>query len=116
MNLALLFERSEFRALQIWFYNGQRKIGIERQSSFVTFLAHERKVSIKQGVCSFLWWQRNEPKKATADKILALKKLSFHTMLKTRYAQTVKQKTYLMIMFFNHLTITAKFYNAEEII
>ena len=73
MNLALLFERSEFRALQIWFYNGQRKIGIGRQSSFVTFLAHERKVSIKCR-CSFLWWQRNEPKKATADKILALKK------------------------------------------
>ena len=41
------------------------------------------------------------------------KKLSFHTMLKTRYAQTVKQKTYSMIMFFNNLTITAKFYNAE---
>ena len=50
MNLALLFERSEFRALQIWFYNGQRKIGIGRQSSFVTFLAHERKVSIKMQV------------------------------------------------------------------
>ena len=34
-------------------------------------------------------------------------------MLKTRFAQTVKQKTYSMIMFFNNLTITAKFYNAE---
>ena len=54
MNLALLFERSEFRALQIWFYNGQRKIGIERQSSFVTFLAHERKVSIKMQVFIYL--------------------------------------------------------------
>ena len=36
-------------------------------------------------------------------------------MLKTRYAQTVKQKTYSMIMFFNNLVITAKFYNAENI-
>ena len=34
-------------------------------------------------------------------------------MLKTRYAQTVKQKAYSMIMFFNNLVITAKFYNAE---
>ena len=34
-------------------------------------------------------------------------------MLKTRYAQTVKQKAYSMIMFFNNLAITAKFYNAE---
>ena len=33
-------------------------------------------------------------------------------MLKTRYAQTVKQKAYSMIMFFNNLAITAKFYNA----
>ena len=41
------------------------------------------------------------------------KKLSFHTKLKTRYAQTVKQKAYSMIMFFNNLAITAKFYNAE---
>ena len=54
MNLALLFERSEFRALQIWFYNGQRKIGIGRQSSFVTFLTHERKVSIKMQVFIYL--------------------------------------------------------------
>ena len=36
-------------------------------------------------------------------------------MLKTRSAQTVKQKPYSMIIFFNNLTITAKFYNAEEI-
>ena len=34
-------------------------------------------------------------------------------MLKTRFAQTVKQKAYSMIMFFNNLAITAKFYNAE---
>ena len=34
-------------------------------------------------------------------------------MLKTRYAQTVKQKAYSMIMFFNNFVITAKFYNAE---
>ena len=34
-------------------------------------------------------------------------------MLKTRYAQTVKQKAYSMIIFFNNLAITAKFYNAE---
>ena len=34
-------------------------------------------------------------------------------MLKTRFAQTVKQKAYSMIMFFNNLTINAKFYNAE---
>ena len=34
-------------------------------------------------------------------------------MLKTRCAQTVKQKAYSMIMFFNNLAITAKFYNAE---
>ena len=94
----------------------REKFGIIYSCSFVIFLDHKRKVNINKCVCSFLWWQRNEPKKATADKILALKKLSFHTMLKTRYAQTVKQKTYLMIMFFNNLTITAKFYNAEEII
>ena len=36
-------------------------------------------------------------------------------MLKTRFAQTVKQKAYSMIMFFNNLAITAKFYNAENI-
>jgi len=41
-------------------------------------------------------------------------KLSFHTKLKTRYAQTVKQKAYSMIIFFNNLTITTKFYNAEK--
>ena len=34
-------------------------------------------------------------------------------MFKTRYAQTVKQKAYSMIMFFNNFVITAKFYNAE---
>jgi hypothetical protein len=34
-------------------------------------------------------------------------------MLKTRYAQTVKQKAYSMIMFFNNLVIITKFYNAE---
>ena len=55
-------------------------------------------------------------KKATADKILALKKIiiAYNTILKTRYAQTVKQKTYSMIIFFNNLMITAKFYNAEK--
>ena len=36
-------------------------------------------------------------------------------MLKTRSAQTVKQKPYSMIIFFNNHAITAKFYNAEEI-
>ena len=34
-------------------------------------------------------------------------------MLKTCFAQTVKQKAYSMITFFNNLAITAKFYNAE---
>ena len=34
-------------------------------------------------------------------------------MLKTRFPQTVKQKAYSMIMFFNNLAIIAKFYNAE---
>ena len=34
-------------------------------------------------------------------------------MLKTRFAQTVKQKAYSMIIFFNNHAITAKFYNAE---
>ena len=34
-------------------------------------------------------------------------------MLKTRSAQTVKQKPYSMIIFFNNHAITAKFYNAE---
>ena len=36
-------------------------------------------------------------------------------MLKTRSAQTVKQKPYSMIIFFNNHAITAKFYNAENI-
>ena len=31
-------------------------------------------VNINKCISSFLWWQRNEPKKATTDKILALKK------------------------------------------
>ena len=34
-------------------------------------------------------------------------------MLKTRFAQKKKKKAYSMIMFFNNLAITAKFYNAE---
>ena len=36
-------------------------------------------------------------------------------MLKTRSAQTVKQKPYSMIIFFNNHAITTKFYNAEKI-
>ena len=53
----------------------REKLGIIYSCSFVIFLGHERKVNINKCVCSFLWWQRNEPKKATADKILALKKI-----------------------------------------
>ena len=34
-------------------------------------------------------------------------------MLKTRSAKKKKKKPYSMIIFFNNLAITAKFYNAE---
>ena len=34
-------------------------------------------------------------------------------MLKTRFAQTVKQKAYSIIMVFNNLAVTGKFYDAE---
>ena len=75
MNLALLFERSEFRALQIWFYNGQRKIGIERQSSFVTFLAHERKVSIGYSNSFSLVVKKMNQKKPPAHALFTLSKI-----------------------------------------
>ena len=52
-----------------------KKLGIIYSCSFVIFLDHKRKVNINKRVCSFLWWQRNELKKATADKILTLKKI-----------------------------------------
>ena len=58
--------------------------------------------------------KKNEPKRKPPQiKFKLWKKLSFHTKLKTRYAQIVKQKAYSMIIFFNNLAITAKFYNAE---
>ena len=41
--------------------------------AFIKILKYEK--MINKYICSFLWWQRNEPKKATADKILALKKI-----------------------------------------
>ena len=75
MNLALLFERSEFRALQIWFYNGQRKIGIGRQSSFVTFLAHERKVSIGYSNSFSLVVKKTKQKKPPAHALFTLSKI-----------------------------------------
>ena len=75
MNLALLFERSEFRALQIGFYNGQRKIGIGRQSSFVTFLAHERKVSIGYSNSFSLVVKKTNQKKPPAHVLFTLSKI-----------------------------------------
>ena len=75
MNLAILFERSEFRALQIWFYNGQRKIGIGRQSSFVTFLAHERKVSIGYSNSFSLVVKKTNQKKPPAHALFTLSKI-----------------------------------------